>query len=187
MAAVHGLSNRLLLLIAIALQLPSDFFLQFYDKPMMYLRPLHYSPQVSLPEEVTIRLPLVLQCVGNSSLQISSTAPVFDCISGIRPCQRMVSLKGLVMADPSQLLLNLAVVFMCCLVSTKTATLQVILRQETPLKTATHLFGLIAYKTMCLPAQLCTTAGHLNLCLQGCMWHCDAVTLYARCSMCTSE
>ncbi|KAL3133076.1 hypothetical protein ABBQ38_006978 [Trebouxia sp. C0009 RCD-2024] len=51
MAAVHGLSNRLLLLIAIALQLPSDFFLQFYDKPMMYLRPLHYSPQVSLPEE----------------------------------------------------------------------------------------------------------------------------------------
>lgn len=53
MAAVHSLSNRLLLLIAIALQLPTDFFLQFYDKPMMYLRPLHYSPQVSLPDEVT--------------------------------------------------------------------------------------------------------------------------------------
>lgn len=74
MAAVHGLSNRLLLLIAIALQLPSDFFLQFYDKPMMYLRPLHYSPQVSLPEEVTTLLPLKQQCAGNSSLHISSTA-----------------------------------------------------------------------------------------------------------------
>lgn len=57
MAAVHDLSNRLLLLIAIALQLPTDFFLQFYDKPMMYLRPLHYSPQVSLPDEVTTLLP----------------------------------------------------------------------------------------------------------------------------------
>lgn len=56
MAAVHSLSNRLLLLIAIALQLPTDFFLQFYDKPMMYLRPLHYSPQVSLPDEVTTLL-----------------------------------------------------------------------------------------------------------------------------------
>ena len=57
MTAVHDLSNRLLLLIAIALQLPTDFFLQFYDKPMMYLRPLHYSPQVSLPDEVTTLLP----------------------------------------------------------------------------------------------------------------------------------
>ena len=57
MAAVHGLSNRLLLLIAIELQLSSDFFLHFYDKPMMYLRPLHSSPHVSLPEEVTTRLP----------------------------------------------------------------------------------------------------------------------------------
>ena len=57
MAAVHHLSNRLLLLIAIALQLPTDFFLQFYDKPMMYLRPLHYSSQVSLPDEVTTLLP----------------------------------------------------------------------------------------------------------------------------------
>lgn len=57
MAAVHDLSNRLLLLIAIALQLPTDFFLQFYDKPMMYLRPLHYSPQVSLPDEVITLLP----------------------------------------------------------------------------------------------------------------------------------
>lgn len=53
MAAVHHLSNRLLLLIAIALQLPTDFFLQFYDKPMMSLRPLHYSPQVSLPAEAS--------------------------------------------------------------------------------------------------------------------------------------
>ena len=52
MAAVHDLSNRLLFLIAIALQLPTDFFLQFYDKPMLALRPLHYSPQVSLPDEV---------------------------------------------------------------------------------------------------------------------------------------
>ena len=53
-AAVHGLSNRLLLLFAIALDLPLHFFDAYFDKPMMMLRPLHYSAQVSLPEEVAI-------------------------------------------------------------------------------------------------------------------------------------
>ena len=52
MAAMHDLPNRLLPLIAIALKLPTDFFDMYYDKPMMSLRPLHYSAQVSLPDEV---------------------------------------------------------------------------------------------------------------------------------------
>ena len=69
MAAMHDLSNRLLLLFAIALQLPRGFFLQFYDKPMMYLRPLHYSPQVSLPDEVST---LLLPHTSNAQLTLCS-------------------------------------------------------------------------------------------------------------------
>ena len=53
-SAVHGLSNRLLLLFAIALDLPLHFFDPYFDKPMMMLRPLHYSAQVSLPDEVDV-------------------------------------------------------------------------------------------------------------------------------------
>ena len=52
MEAVTGLARRLLRIIAIALTLPPDFFLPQFDKPLAFLRPLHYSPQVSIPEEV---------------------------------------------------------------------------------------------------------------------------------------
>jgi len=52
MDAICGLADRLLPLIAIALQLPTDFFDMHFDKPMIALRPLHYSAQTSLPDEV---------------------------------------------------------------------------------------------------------------------------------------
>ncbi|DBB09057.1 TPA: hypothetical protein ACH3X3_007680 [Trebouxia sp. C0006] len=51
MDAIRGLADRLLPLIAIALQLPTDFFDMHFDKPMIALRPLHYSAQTSLPDE----------------------------------------------------------------------------------------------------------------------------------------
>ncbi|KAL0025138.1 hypothetical protein WJX77_002359 [Trebouxia sp. C0004] len=51
MDAIRGLANRLLPLIAIALQLPTDFFDMHFDKPMIALRPLHYSAQTFLPNE----------------------------------------------------------------------------------------------------------------------------------------
>ncbi len=57
MNAIRGLADRLLPLIAIALQLPTDFFDMYFDKPMASLRPLHYSAQVSLPDEVCPALP----------------------------------------------------------------------------------------------------------------------------------
>ncbi len=52
MDAIRGLADRLLPLIAIALQLPTDFFGVHFDKAMIALRPLHYSAQTSLPDEV---------------------------------------------------------------------------------------------------------------------------------------
>ena len=53
MDAVSGLGRRLLRVIALALSLPEDFFQAYFDKPLAFLRPLHYSAQVSLPEEVS--------------------------------------------------------------------------------------------------------------------------------------
>ena len=57
MDAVSGLGRRLLRVIALALSLPEDFFQAYFDKPLAFLRPLHYSAQVSLPEEVTPNSP----------------------------------------------------------------------------------------------------------------------------------
>lgn len=54
MDAVTALARRLLRVIAIALTLPPDFFLPQFDKPLAFLRPLHYSPQVSIPDEVQL-------------------------------------------------------------------------------------------------------------------------------------
>ena len=51
MAAMRGLADRLLPLIAKALNLPTDFFDMYFDKPMASLRPLHYSAQVSDPDK----------------------------------------------------------------------------------------------------------------------------------------
>ena len=52
MDAVSNLARRLLRVIALALSLPPDFFKAHFDKPLAFLRPLHYSAQVSLPQEV---------------------------------------------------------------------------------------------------------------------------------------
>ena len=64
MAAMRGLADRLLPLIAKALNLPTDFFDMYFDKPMVSLRPLHYSPQVSDPDKARCYLPLgSMQCL----------------------------------------------------------------------------------------------------------------------------
>ena len=52
MDAMHDLAARLLSLIAMALNLPTDFFDMYFDTPMVSLRPLHYSAQVSVPDKV---------------------------------------------------------------------------------------------------------------------------------------
>jgi hypothetical protein len=46
LAAVTQLGLRLLRLLALALGLPGDTFLPLFGRPMTFLRPLHYSPQV---------------------------------------------------------------------------------------------------------------------------------------------
>ena len=58
MAAMRGLADRLLPLIASALNLPTDFFDMYFDKPMASLRPLHYSAQVSDPDKACCYLAL---------------------------------------------------------------------------------------------------------------------------------
>ncbi|KAK9814115.1 hypothetical protein WJX72_000846 [[Myrmecia] bisecta] len=49
--AMHVLGLRLVRLIALALQLPADHFDSNFDKPLINLRPLHYSAKVSRPSE----------------------------------------------------------------------------------------------------------------------------------------
>ena len=56
MDAVRNLADRLLPLIAMALRLPSNFFDQYFHKPIGTLRPLHYNAQMSLPDEVCSHL-----------------------------------------------------------------------------------------------------------------------------------
>ncbi len=51
-AAASNLGMRLLPLLALALGLPADYFLPFFTKPMLFLRPLHYSDLKSEPDKV---------------------------------------------------------------------------------------------------------------------------------------
>lgn len=44
-------NGRLLVLLALGLQLPRNFFLDKYDKPIETLRLLRYAPEVSDPNE----------------------------------------------------------------------------------------------------------------------------------------
>ena len=46
------LGRRLLRLLALCLDLPPGWFLDRFLKPIAILRPLHYSPKLSRPEEV---------------------------------------------------------------------------------------------------------------------------------------
>ena len=90
MAAMQDLGNRLLPLIAIALNLPTDFFDQYYEKPLMFLRPLHYSAQVSLPEEVCAATTCLELHVKSSARQHCNTVCIFHvCIFQPRYCFAM--------------------------------------------------------------------------------------------------
>lgn len=44
------LQRRLVQLLALSLDLPADAFRSKFDPPMIYLRPLHYAPDISSPE-----------------------------------------------------------------------------------------------------------------------------------------
>eukprot|EP00877_Chromochloris_zofingiensis_P004722 jgi/Chrzof1/14250/Cz08g31020.t1 len=48
--AMQQLGTRLLRLLALSLGLPAEHFHAMFDPPMMFLRPLHYSAQVSNPD-----------------------------------------------------------------------------------------------------------------------------------------
>ncbi|DBA97254.1 TPA: hypothetical protein ACH3X1_015002 [Trebouxia sp. C0004] len=72
MDAIRGLANRLLPLIAIALQLPTDFFDMHFDKPMIALRPLHYSAQTFLPNEEPSSQVALLVCSWHAALASSN-------------------------------------------------------------------------------------------------------------------
>eukprot|EP00775_Hariotina_reticulata_P010233 gene10233-10393_t len=49
--AVTDLGRRLLRLVALSLDLPADYFRPYFSKPMIALRPLHYSAEVSAPSD----------------------------------------------------------------------------------------------------------------------------------------
>ena len=50
--AVAALGMRLLRLLALALDLPPEHFHPMFSRPMLFLRPLHYIPRKSQPEQV---------------------------------------------------------------------------------------------------------------------------------------
>ena len=49
--AVERLGMQLIALLAEALGLDVEAFLRFFDKPMLHLRPLHYSSVRSAPDQ----------------------------------------------------------------------------------------------------------------------------------------
>ncbi len=51
--AVEQLGMQLVALLAEALGLDVEAFLKFFDEPMLFLRPLHYSPRRSVPDQVS--------------------------------------------------------------------------------------------------------------------------------------
>ena len=53
-SAVTALGMRLLRLLALALDLPAEHFDPMFSKPMLFLRPLHYAPRKSHPDQVRI-------------------------------------------------------------------------------------------------------------------------------------
>lgn len=52
--AVTALGMRLLRLLALALNLEPEFFLPMFQRPMLFLRPLHYIPRRSQPDQVLL-------------------------------------------------------------------------------------------------------------------------------------
>ena len=51
-AGLLALGERVMRLIALTLELPEDWFVQRFTRPIAILRPLHYSARISKPEEV---------------------------------------------------------------------------------------------------------------------------------------
>ena len=51
--AVEQLGMQLIALLAEALGLDVEAFLKLFDKPMLFLRPLHYSSRLSVPDQVS--------------------------------------------------------------------------------------------------------------------------------------
>ena len=49
MAAMTELGLRLIKYLALALNLPADYFHESFAKPMVFLRPLHYNAEKSDP------------------------------------------------------------------------------------------------------------------------------------------
>eukprot|EP00879_Flechtneria_rotunda_P019606 GHRR01020600.1.p1 GENE.GHRR01020600.1~~GHRR01020600.1.p1 ORF type:complete len:269 (+),score=76.30 GHRR01020600.1:898-1704(+) len=49
--AVTAVGHKLLRLLALSLNLPAHFFEQYFTRPMLALRPLHYTAQVSAPSQ----------------------------------------------------------------------------------------------------------------------------------------
>ena len=60
---------RIIRLLALALDLPANFFDKDFTHPIASLRPLHYMPSVSLPDQVNLRIirqlsiPAFLACI----------------------------------------------------------------------------------------------------------------------------
>ena len=48
----YALGQRALRLVALALDLPPTWFLDRFQRPILNMRPLHYSATVSKPDEV---------------------------------------------------------------------------------------------------------------------------------------
>ena len=50
---LYALGRRALRLMALALDLPPNWFLDRFKRPILNMRPLHYSAALSKPEEVS--------------------------------------------------------------------------------------------------------------------------------------
>ncbi len=50
-AAVKQLGMHMLRIVALGLDLPADFFAPIFSRPLLVLRPFHYIPRRSLPEQ----------------------------------------------------------------------------------------------------------------------------------------
>lgn len=70
-SAMTKLGLRLIKLIALALRLAPNFFDDKFDKPMTFLRPLHYTDEVSSTDDGIFAAGLTLHCStadGNSRI-----------------------------------------------------------------------------------------------------------------------
>ena len=74
-SAVTALGMRLLRLLARALDLPAEHFDPMFSKPMLFLRPLHYAPRKSHPDQVRIGSRSSSACTGSKLFSHSVVGP----------------------------------------------------------------------------------------------------------------